>query len=99
MLLCLGLMFSINATGRDDGPSAAKTSSHIELTRSGNQYFLASGTNGQLLSTNGTTLNWASGINFTSNIFEIESGSTLRVTGKGSTLVSSSATFNWIAIE
>jgi hypothetical protein len=32
----------------------------LEITRDAKQYFLAPGTNGQILSTNGTTLNWKS---------------------------------------
>ena len=44
--------------GQSDKPGLNPSKSHIEITRSGQQFWLAPGSSGQFLTTNGTTISW-----------------------------------------
>lgn len=59
IIMFLLLLSPIFGLAQSDDPSTTQ-GSYLEITRDAKQYFLAPGTNGQILSTNGTTLNWKS---------------------------------------
>lgn len=57
LLYILFLFLPLCGYGQSDDPRQTN-SSYLEITREGEQKFLAPGTSGQYLQTNGTTLNW-----------------------------------------